>query len=672
MSHQDSRARVRAEPSTSPPPLVRDSPPTNSPPQRRDGNGSKERDVKSQRAAGTDLPTAAELFVPSLPGIPNLATHPTHPLQVYAGMLPSYPGEGNGGGEGDVGKDAKLFFLMSKARRSAGPQRLIFWFNGGPGCSSFDGSLMEVGPFRTVPASETTSGKVEVKLVEGGWEEFATVVFVDQPPGTGFSYVPTNGHLHDFDELCAHLIQFLQNFYTVFPELSGIDTYLAGESFAGQYIPFFADALLKTPLLPHFPLKGIAIGNGWIDPIEQYPGYADFAYEKGLIKEGSAEADALEAALAKCREEMEKYKDPFTTPVNINNCGEVMDAVSDPFTQTLNGKKVCMNVYDVRLVDDWPACGMNWPPDLSDVYDFLRQDEVISALHATAKETAWVECDTKVSHELHLKNSHASSALLPGILEAGVPVMLFAGAEDLICNYKGIERIVGSLEWHGEKGFGNATSQEWYLNNTLVGSWQSSRNLTYTKVDASSHMVGFDVPQVTNDMIMRFMGVDLSLLPGGIAQWESRVGSDERVGLHLGEGKGDGGMALIKGGKTDWEAWYNAASAFIVLGVLVGIVGLYFYFRKKPPHRRAGRKGSYRRERQWDRGREAEEGDAAERVPLGSERVEMEDIERAEGYEFEEREGSTRWKGKGKGKGKEREEGEVMFSLGEDEEDEHK
>lgn len=38
----------------------------------------------------------------------------------------------------------------------------------------------------------------------------------------------------------------------------------------------------------------------------------------------------------------------------------------------LNGKKMCMNVYDVRLMDEWPACGMNWPPDLPDVYDFLR------------------------------------------------------------------------------------------------------------------------------------------------------------------------------------------------------------------------------------------------------------------------------------------------------------
>lgn len=64
-------------------------------------------------------------------------------------------------------------------------------------------------------------------------------------------------------------------------------TYIAGESFAGQYIPYFADAILKTNKLPHVNLKGIVMGNGWIDPQTQYKGYADFAYEKGLIKKGT-------------------------------------------------------------------------------------------------------------------------------------------------------------------------------------------------------------------------------------------------------------------------------------------------------------------------------------------------------------------------------------------------
>lgn len=57
-------------------------------------------------------------------------------------------------------------------------------------------------------------------------------------------------------------------------------------------------------------------------------------------------------------------------------------------------------------------------------------------------------------------------------------------------------------------------------------------------------------------------------------------------------------------------------------------------------------------------------------MPLGSERLELDDIERAEGYEFDDRDDEG-YSGKGKGKGKEladdRE--EVMFALGDDDED---
>ncbi|OCF61700.1 pheromone-processing carboxypeptidase KEX1 [Kwoniella mangroviensis CBS 10435] len=630
----------------------------------------RKRHGQETRQLGTRLPTAAELFVPSLPGIPNLATHPTHPLHLYAGEIPSYPGEGQGGGEGATGKDAKLFFMMAKARRSAGKQRLLFWFNGGPGCSSFDGSLMEVGPFRTVPASETESGKVEVKLVDGGWEEYANVVFVDQPPGTGFSYVPTNGYLHELDQGAAHLIKFLQNFYTIFPEFAGVDTYLAGESFAGQYIPYFADAILKSNALQNFPLKGIAIGNGWIDPKQQYPGYVDFAYEKGLIKQGTPEAEKLDAALKACEASMEKYTDPYKTPSNINHCGEVMDSVTDSYVQELNGKKVCMNVYDVRLVDDWPACGMNWPPDLSDVYTFLRRDDVISALHAKEKETAWVECDNKVSAELHLRNSPASVALLPGILEKGVPILMFAGTEDLICNYKGIERIVDNLIWEGQQGMGNATVQKWYLNDTQVGTWQSSRGMQFAQVFDSSHMVGFDVPHVTNDMIMRFMDVDLALLPGLAAQSSSRLGDVQRVAVSIGASAA-AGMPLLKGGATDWDAWYNIISALLILFILISIVAIYFYFRRRGALRRSRMGLGFPRE---------DGGDLSERIPLGSERVELDDIERAERYNEEYLDGDVhdqeRRKRKGKGKGKERYDedeedtkGETVFALGDEDED---
>jgi carboxypeptidase D len=55
----------------------------------------------------------------------------------------------------------------------------------GPGCSSFDGALLEVGPI-------TVQGKGSQATLRdnpGKWNEYANVLFVDQPAGTGYSYI---------------------------------------------------------------------------------------------------------------------------------------------------------------------------------------------------------------------------------------------------------------------------------------------------------------------------------------------------------------------------------------------------------------------------------------------------------------------------------------------------
>jgi carboxypeptidase D len=79
------------------------------------------------------------------------------------------------------------------------------------------------------------------------------------------------------------------------------------------------------------------------------------------------------------------------------------------------------------------------------------------------------------------------------------------------------------------------------------------RKILNPQVSASSHMVGFDVPHVTNDMILRFMDVDVSLVAGQAASSKSRVGDDERVYLGLVSSLAGAGVPLLKGGKTDWE-----------------------------------------------------------------------------------------------------------------------
>lgn len=71
---------------------------------------------------------------------------------------------------------------------------------------------MELGPYRP-----TKDGKLE-RLTNGSWDEFANLLFVDQPVGTGYSYVSTDSYVHELTEAADQLVIFLEKFMEIFPE----------------------------------------------------------------------------------------------------------------------------------------------------------------------------------------------------------------------------------------------------------------------------------------------------------------------------------------------------------------------------------------------------------------------------------------------------------------------
>ncbi|KAK4050424.1 Cell death protease [Microbotryomycetes sp. JL201] len=435
-------------------------------------------------------------------------------LTMYAGHLPSAPPVA--GGVKDADSDAHLFFFMIKAKHIADTERTILWFNGGPGCSSFDGSLMEVGPLRLEPG-----GNGQLKEVDGAWNEYANIIFIDQPVGTGYSYAATNQYVHELPEAADHVVEFLSQFYKVFPEFIKHDTYIAGESYAGQYIPYIAKAILDSTRIAT-RLKGLLIGNGWIDPLNQYPAYLEFALKSGIIKSGSAAESRVLRLVNACTD---KLNDLGVQNVRIHNgqCENILSAITDSTIQSVNGQNMCVNNYDVRLTDTHPACGMNWPPDLADITPYLQRNDVKNAFHAQRKDGGWTECNGQVGSNFWVVESRPAVFLLPDLLKK-VPILMFAGDQDLICNHVGIERMIEKLEWNGETGFGNATEQDWFVNGEQAGTWTSARNMTYVKVP-------YDVPLVAHDMLLRFVGVDLLGAAGPAAQVPSRVGDEQEAVL---------------------------------------------------------------------------------------------------------------------------------------------
>ena len=199
----------------------------------------------------------------------------------------------------------------------------------------------------------------------------------------------------------------------------------------------------------------------------------------------------------------------------------------------ISGAEHCINIYDIRLTDKSPACGMNWPPEIGAMTEYLRRNDVLASLHVntTMRPEAWVECNPNVGPAIHAhtRDTAAGATYLPGILERGVPVLLYAGDQDLVCPSLGLQRFVDHLTWHGAQGMQGAKPEPWTINHALVGTWQSARNLTFATLINASHMAPYDAPYAAHDMMLRFMDVRLPRVSKQTPSVQSNIGKDERV-----------------------------------------------------------------------------------------------------------------------------------------------
>ncbi|KAI9039521.1 serine-type carboxypeptidase kexA [Aspergillus affinis] len=508
--------------------------------------------------------TAADYYVRSLPGAPEGPL-----LKMHAGHI-----------EVDEKSNGNLFFWHYQNRHIANRQRTVIWLNGGPGCSSMDGALMEVGPYRLKDQNT-------LEYNEGSWDEFANLLFVDQPVGTGFSYVNTDSYLHELDEMAAQFITFLEKWFELFPEYDPDDLYLAGESYAGQHIPYIAKAIqernkkVQGSSKAQWKLGGLLIGNGWISPVDQYPAYLNFAYEEGLVQENSQVAKELEVYNSVCQSRLQGGKNK----IHLDDCEAVLQKL---LSQTMDSKNTCFNMYDIRLRDTYPSCGMNWPPDLGDVKPYLQRKDVVEALNINPeKKSGWEECSGSVSSSFLARNSKPAVQLLPGLLESGVPVLLFSGDKDLICNHVGTEQLISNMKWNGGTGFETspgvwAPRHDWTFESEPAGIYQYARNLTYVLFYNASHMVPFDLPRQSRDMVDRFMRVDIASIGGSPA--DSRIDGEKlpqtSVGGHPNSTAAEE-KEKEKMKETEWKAYAKSGEAVLVVVIVAVCVWGFFIWRSR-------------------------------------------------------------------------------------------
>lgn len=138
---------------------------------------------------------------------------------------------------------------------------VAIWLNGGPGASSTFANFLFSSPLRI---SESSDSVFTMYRSDETWIEKATMIYIDQPVGTGFSY--GEPLLTNMEEASTEFVQFVTNIWAAFPDLQSKDLYMTGESYAGKYIPAFSWALHENG---NFNLKASLIGDPYTAPLTQ-------------------------------------------------------------------------------------------------------------------------------------------------------------------------------------------------------------------------------------------------------------------------------------------------------------------------------------------------------------------------------------------------------------------
>jgi len=280
-------------------------------------------------------------------------------------------------------KDANTFFWFFEARQNPSTAPLAIWINGGPGCSSMIGLFQENGPCQFYNNASTPS------MNPHSWNNFANMLYIDQPVGTGFSLNSTN-LVSSTNGTSAPLWNVIQAFYARFPQYKSRDLGVFSESYGGHYLPALVryiqaqNAAIDQKAITgtKINLAAMGINDGWYDMKTHLNSYLDYGVNN---KYRSVISPALRAQL---------------NSTMINTCGPALDKCAKTGTNDdcVYADHYCNdNVYgkitdafDFSVYDVRPNNGLAPPKTY---VNYLQRPDIMKAIGARQQYT---ECADNV------------------------------------------------------------------------------------------------------------------------------------------------------------------------------------------------------------------------------------------------------------------------------------
>lgn len=88
-----------------------------------------------------------------------------------------------------------------------------------------------------------------------------------------------------------------------------------------------------------------------------------------------------------------------------------------------------------------------------------QENAVVDAFNAELKHTPWVQCNSTIANQMWSPESTPSVQLLPDLVD-NIPVLVYAGDLDMMCNWIGLNATLSNLKWSNQQGFGVSVTCE--------------------------------------------------------------------------------------------------------------------------------------------------------------------------------------------------------------------
>ncbi|KAK6019217.1 serine carboxypeptidase, partial [Ostertagia ostertagi] len=335
---------------------------------------------------------------------------------------------------------------------------LIFWFNGGPGCSSLDGLLNEMGPYVA-----NFDGR-SLRSNPYSWNKMASVVYIESPAGVGYSYSTDGNITTNDDQTSLENYVAVKQFFTVAEDFPSIPTprhFHHGRVLRWSYVPTLTARIVDGQKDFPINLKGMALGNGYVNEKMNIDTSIRYAYGHGIIDEktwNTLEKDCCKGCIDSCDftqvtghcatmvedifqflwagglNPYDLYRDCDPNPaVNGERMSHMLKGVAAGYksvemAKTKSGDLMSFLRANEPLYGDAPCLND------TDVIVYMNDAKVRQALNIPDKLPKWDICSNQVT-TTYQKQYGDMAPFIKKIVAANVRVLLYYGDTDMACNF---------------------------------------------------------------------------------------------------------------------------------------------------------------------------------------------------------------------------------------------